>query len=103
MTLFIESCLGVDLFYVRSCWILSVTGLIDVDYRILYWHRVIDPVKSVAKIIHNLVMELMLFKDLAVSMEATALPALSNCTSVFFCPNELAGLYGIAIAATDHA
>ncbi len=94
--LFIESFLGIDLFYCAIIG-LSVTGLI-VWITEYYTSTEFNPVKSVARSSQtghatNII------QGLAVSMQSTALPTIVIILGIVL-SYKFAGLYGISIAAT---
>ena len=94
--LFIESFLGVDLFYCAIIG-LSVTGLI-VWITEYYTSTEFNPVKSVARSSQS-GHATNIIQGLAVSMQSTALPTLVIILGILL-SYKFAGLYGISIAAT---
>jgi K(+)-stimulated pyrophosphate-energized sodium pump len=94
--LFIESFLGIDLFYCSIIG-LAVTGLI-VWITEYYTSTEFAPVKSVAKSSQS-GHATNIIQGLAVSMQSTALPTLVIILGILL-SYKFAGLYGISIAAT---
>ena len=94
--LFIESFLGVDLFYCAIIG-LSVTGLI-VWITEYYTSTEFGPVKSVARSSQS-GHATNIIQGLAVSMQSTALPTIVIILGIVL-SYKFAGLYGISIAAT---
>ena len=94
--LFIESFLGIDLFYCAIIG-LSVTGLI-VWITEYYTSTEFTPVKSVARSSQS-GHATNIIQGLAVSMQSTALPTIVIILGIVF-SYKFAGLYGISIAAT---
>ena len=94
--LFIESFLGIDLFYCSIIG-LAVTGLI-VWITEYYTSTEFTPVKSVAKSSQS-GHATNIIQGLAVSMQSTALPTLVIILGILL-SYKFAGLYGISIAAT---
>ncbi len=94
--LFIESFLGIDLFYCSIIG-LAVTGLI-VWITEYYTSTEFNPVKSVAKSSQS-GHATNIIQGLAVSMQSTALPTIVIILGILF-SYKFAGLYGISIAAT---
>ena len=94
--LFIESFLGIDLFYCAIIG-LSVTGLI-VWITEYYTSTEFGPVKSVARSSQS-GHATNIIQGLAVSMQATALPTFVIILGIVL-SYKFAGLYGISIAAT---
>ena len=94
--LFIESFLGVDLFYCAIIG-LSVTGLI-VWITEYYTSTEFTPVKSVARSSQS-GHATNIIQGLAVSMQSTALPTIVIILGIVL-SYKFAGLYGISIAAT---
>ena len=94
--LFIESFLGVDLFFCAIIG-LSVTGLI-VWITEYYTSTEFGPVKSVAKSSQS-GHATNIIQGLAVSMQSTALPTIVIILGIVL-SYKFAGLYGISIAAT---
>ncbi len=94
--LFIESFLGIDLFYCAIIG-LSVTGLI-VWITEYYTSTEFGPVKSVARSSQS-GHATNIIQGLAVSMQSTALPTLVIILGIVL-SYKFAGLYGISIAAT---
>ena len=94
--LFIESFLGIDLFYCAIIG-LSVTGLI-VWITEYYTSTEFGPVKSVARSSES-GHATNIIQGLAVSMQATALPTFVIILGIVL-SYKFAGLYGISIAAT---
>ena len=94
--LFIESFLGIDLFYCAIIG-LSVTGLI-VWITEYYTSTEFTPVKSVARSSQS-GHATNIIQGLAVSMQSTALPTIVIILGIVL-SYKFAGLYGISIAAT---
>ena len=94
--LFIESFLGIDLFYCSIIG-LSVTGLI-VWITEYYTSTEFTPVKSVARSSQS-GHATNIIQGLAVSMQSTALPTIVIILGIVL-SYKFAGLYGISIAAT---
>ena len=94
--LFIESFLGIDLFYCAIIG-LSVTGLI-VWITEYYTSTEFTPVKSVARSSQS-GHATNIIQGLAVSMQSTALPTIVIILGIIL-SYKFAGLYGISIAAT---
>ncbi len=94
--LFIESFLGIDLFYCSIIG-LSVTGLI-VWITEYYTSTEFNPVRSVARSSQS-GHATNIIQGLSVSMQSTALPTLVIILGIVF-SYKFAGLYGISIAAT---
>ncbi len=94
--LFIESFLGIDLFYCSIIG-LAVTGLI-VWITEYYTSTEFNPVKSVAKSSQS-GHATNIIQGLAVSMQSTALPTIVIILGILL-SYKFAGLYGISVAAT---